>query len=213
MIQIAWASLPRSDKTMRSLLLRSFAVAFVLAPGLALAHPGFGGAHDFAHGFGHPLLGLDHILAMVTVGILAWQLGGRALWLVPTTFVTVMAVGAVFGASGLPLPFVETGIALSVVVLGAIVAFGLRTPVAMAMGLVGLFALFHGHAHGTEMPLDVGSIGYAFGFMGATALLHLAGIGSGFLLGRLSAASDRLGYRLSGGFVSLAGLVILLRAI
>ena len=128
----------------------TIAAALTLVPTAALAHPGFGEMHGFAHGFAHPLGGLDHILAMVTVGIFAWQLGGRALWLVPAAFVAAMAAGGELALTGVPVPMVETGIAASVIVLGAIVALGIKAPLAIAMGLVGLFAIFHGHAHGTS---------------------------------------------------------------
>src|SRR5262249_18890060 len=147
--------------------------ALTLIPTAAFAHPGIGDAHGFVHGFAHPLGGLDHILAMVTVGIFAWQLGGRARWLLPAAFVLALA-------AGLSVPFVELGIAVSVIVLGAIVAFARKAPVAIAVGIVGLFAIFHGHAHGTEMPLDATGGAYAAGFMLATALLHVAGIALGF---------------------------------
>ena len=138
------------------------------------------------HGFMHPLSGLDHQLAMILVGIFAYQLGGRALWLVPLTFVSVMAVGGFLGIAGMPVPFIEIGIALSVIVLGAIVAFGVKAPLAVAMGIVGLFAIFHGHAHGSEMPLDASGLEYGLGFMLATALLHAVGIGIGFMIGMTS---------------------------
>ena len=128
------------------------AAPLALLPTLALAHTGVGETSGFSHGFMHPVSGLDHILAMVLVGIFAWQLGGRALWAVPATFVLVMAVGGGLGIVGIDIPFVEVGIGLSVVVLGAIVAFGVKAPVAVAMAVVGLFAIFHGHAHGAEMP-------------------------------------------------------------
>ncbi|HQS11097.1 MAG TPA: HupE/UreJ family protein, partial [Xanthobacteraceae bacterium] len=130
----------------------AIAGALALAPSLAFAHTGVGATHGFVHGFMHPVTGLDHVLAMVTVGILAWQMGGRAIWLLPASFVTLMAVGGALGMSGFDLPYVETGIALSVVVLGAAVAMGVKAPLAFAMGLVGMFAVFHGHAHGAEMP-------------------------------------------------------------
>jgi urease accessory protein len=136
------------------------AATAILAPAVAFAHTGVGDTSGFVHGFGHPISGLDHILAMVMVGIFAWQLGGRALWLVPTTFVLIMAVGGALGIAGIGVPFVEIGIALSVVVLGAIVAFNVKAPVAAAMGLVGLFAIFHGHAHGAEIPEDAGGVAY-----------------------------------------------------
>src|SRR6516162_867008 len=173
--------------------------ALTLIPTAAFAHPGIGDAHGFVAGFAHPLGGLDHILAMVTVGIFAWQLGGRALWLVPATFILVMAA--------VPVPFVELGIAASVIVLGAVVAFARKAPVAIAAGLVGVFAIFHGHAHGTEMPLDASGGAYAAGFLLATALLHAAGIALGFAIGRI--AHGRAAYQLGGSLVALAGVAIL----
>jgi urease accessory protein len=181
--------------------------ALTLIPAAAFAHTGAGEAHGFVWGFAHPLGGLDHILAMVTVGIFAWQLGGRALWLVPATFVLVMAAGAALGMARLPLPFVEFGIAASVIVLGSIVAFARGAPIAVAVGIVGLFAIFHGHAHGTEMALNAAAGAYAAGFLLATALLHLAGIALGCAIGRL--ADGRAAYQLGGALVALAGLAIL----
>lgn len=184
--------------------------AFCLLPSMALAHTGHGDASGFAHGFIHPLSGFDHLLAMILVGIFAYQLGGRALWLVPLTFVGVMALGGLLGVNGLPLPFVETGIALSVVVLGAVVAFGIKAPVAVAMGVAGLFAVFHGYAHGAEMPLDASGAAYGLGFMLATALLHAAGIGVGLLIGMSTKTLGDNVYRAVGGLASVAGVALLL---
>jgi len=178
--------------------------ALTLIPTAAFAHPGIGDAHGFVAGFAHPLGGLDHILAMVTVGIFAWQLGGRALWLVPATFILVMAAGGALGMAGVPVPFVELGIAASVIVLGAVVAFARKAPVAIAVGLVGVFAIFHGHAHGTAMPLDASGGAYAAGFLLATALLHAAGIALGFAIGRI--AHGRAAYQVGGSLVALAGV-------
>jgi len=192
---------------MRSGLIRTLAVFLMLVPTAALAHTGSGYVHGFGDGFAHPLGGVDHILAIVTVGVLAWQLGGRAIWLLPASFLTFMTIGGVLGAAGDALPWAEVGIAASVIVFGTTVALAARTPVALAMGMVGLFAIFHGHAHGTEMPTAVSGIAYGGGFILATALLHAAGIGFGFLIGRISGA--RFGYRLSGGLVALAGLGLL----
>src|SRR6478752_3200020 len=194
--------------TMRRTTMRQFATrqgltlaaALTLVPTAAFAHPGIGEMHGFTHGFAHPLGGLDHMLAMVTVGIFAWQLGGRALWLVPAAFVAAMALGGALA---------ETGIAASVIVLGATVALGIKAPVAIAMGLVGLFAIFHGHAHGAEMPLDAGAGTYAAGFMLATALLHMGGIALGAAIGRIGEAYGLAAYRLGGGLVALAGVAIL----
>jgi urease accessory protein len=198
---------------MRSALPRTLAAVLMLAPTTAFAHTGAGYAHGFADGLAHPLGGLDHILAMVTVGILAWQLGGRAIWLVPASFVSLMAIGGTFGIAGEPLPWVELGIAASVIVLGAMVALRVKAPLAMAMGIVGLFAIFHGYAHGTGMPLDASGGAYAAGFMPATALLHVAGIALGFLIGRIGDAYGRLAYQLGGGLVALAGVGILAHVI
>jgi urease accessory protein len=180
--------------------------ALTLIPA-AFAHTGAGEVHGFVWGFAHPLGGLDHILAMVTVGIFAWQLGGRALWLVPASFVLAMSAGAALGMARAPLPLVEFGIAASVIVLGSIVAFARGAPIAIAVGIVGLFAIFHGHAHGTEMALDTAGGAYAAGFLLATSLLHLAGIALGYAIGRI--ADGRAAYRLGGSLVALAGLAIL----
>jgi urease accessory protein len=151
----------------------------VLVPAVASAHIGMGGTAGFAQGFAHPLGGLDHVLAMVAVGTLAANLGGRTLLAVPLTFVTLMVAGGALGMAGASLPFVEASIALSVVVLGLMVAVRFEWPVAAAMALVGVFAIFHGHSHGTEMPVDTAGAEYALGFVTATGVLHLAGIGIG----------------------------------
>jgi urease accessory protein len=198
---------------MRKLLSGLTLAAATLAPAVAFAHPGHGDQSGFVHGFMHPITGLDHILAMVTVGILAYQIGGRALWLVPTTFLAVMAAGGLLGVAGVSFYFVEPGIAASVVVLGAIVALALKPPVAVAMALVALFAVFHGYAHGVEAPLDGSAGTYGAGFMVATALLHAAGIAFGMLVGRIAEQRGQIGYRLAGSAVALAGLVILTRGV
>jgi urease accessory protein len=180
--------------------------ALLLTPTAALAHTGAGVAHGFVHGFMHPVGGLDHILAMVTVGIFASQLGGRALWLVPGAFVLVMAAAGGVGVAGVNLPFVEVGIAASVIVLGAVVALAVRAPVAIAMGMVGFFAVFHGYAHGAEMPLAVAGLTYGLGFVAATALLHVAGIGLGLAAGRIGERQGAIAYRVAGCLVAAAGV-------
>ncbi|MDQ6432566.1 HupE/UreJ family protein [Mesorhizobium sp. LHD-90] len=193
----------------RVTIARGMAMAAAFLPTATLAHTGAGGAGGFLHGFAHPVSGLDHILAMVMVGVFAWQLGGRALWLVPASFVAVMALGGALGVAGIEVPFVETGIALSVVALGAAVAFGVKAPVAMAMGVVGLFAIFHGHAHGAEMPENAGGLAYAAGFMIATALLHAAGIGVGFMIGKAGESHGQVVVRSAGGLAAVAGVGLL----
>jgi urease accessory protein len=163
--------------------LRIGAALFALAPAVAAAHPGHDGT-DLVHGFLHPLGGVDHIIAMVAVGLLAARLGGRALWLVPASFVIAMAAAGVAGMAGIALPYAETGIAISVVVLGVVAVFGLAMPIAAAMGLVAFFAVFHGYAHGVEMPETASGLAYGAGFVAATALLHGIGIGLGLAIGQ-----------------------------
>ncbi|MDK4734666.1 HupE/UreJ family protein [Rhizobium sp. CNPSo 3490] len=185
------------------------ALAAIALPAVASAHPAIGEAAGFSHGFAHPISGLDHILAMVMVGIFAFQLGGRAVWLVPTTFVLVMALGGLLGVSGINVPFVETGIALSVVVLGAVVAFNVKAPLAAAAGIIGIFAIFHGHAHGAEMPENAAGGAYAAGFMVATALLHAAGLALGYAVGHAGKRQGVLVTRTAGSIAALAGVSLL----
>lgn len=149
--------------------------------GPALAHEAGGAAGGFFSGFLHPLAGPDHVVAMVAVGLWGAFLGRPALWLLPVVFPLVMAAGGAAGVLGLPLPGVEVGIALSAIALGGSVAWGWRAPLAMAAVLVGAFAVFHGHAHGTELPQSADPVAYSLGFVIATGLLHLAGIAFGEL--------------------------------
>jgi urease accessory protein len=183
--------------------------ALIATSSAAHAHTGIGDTTGFAHGFLHPLSGIDHELAMIAVGLFAAHLGGRALWLVPLSFVSMMAVGGALGMAGVDLPFVELGIGLSVVALGAAVAFRFDLPTGTAMGLVGFFAIFHGHAHGAEMPDTASGFAYGGGFVLATALLHVAGIALGVGIGRLSATYGRRILQVTGGAMSLAGVAIL----
>jgi urease accessory protein len=185
----------------------ALAATLVALPTIASAHPAFGQVHDLAHGFAHPFTGLDHLIAMLAVGVLAAQLGGRALWLVPGTFVAFMAAAGAAGMLGLTIPYVETGIALSVLALGAAIAFAIRIPVALAMALVGFFAIFHGHVHGTEMPSSASGALFGLGFVTATAILHAIGIGFGILIGR--AAGGRQIAQLAGGAAVMVGAALL----
>ena len=177
----------------------------LLAPGLAQAHPGFHAA-GFLHGAAHPVTGLDHICAMIAVGLWAAQRGGRAVWLVPVSFVSMMLVGGVLGAMGMPLPQVETGIALSVLVLGLLVCAAVRLPVWASALIVGMFAIFHGYAHTTETPMNVSVLTYGIGFLLATAALHVVGIGLGLTLTRLRNVSL---VRFAGGAIAVCGVVFL----
>jgi urease accessory protein len=181
-----------------------FALVLALTPSLAFAHVGVGDTSGIAHGLMHPVGGVDHVLAMVAVGLLAAHAGGRALWLVPLSFVAMMAFGGALGMAGVALPFAEVGIGLSIIVLGIVVATRVKPPVAIAMVLVGLFAIFHGHVHGTEMPETASGLAYGAGFILATAMLHATGIVLGMLIGR-----ERRVTQVTGSAMALAGVAIL----
>jgi urease accessory protein len=181
----------------------TLATITALAPEFAMAHPGHGQVSGFFYGFGHPLGGPDHMLAMVTIGLLAASLGGRALWALPASFVAAMLAGGLIAINGLPMPFVELGIALSVVVLGLVAASAWNGPVVAMMALAGVFALFHGYAHGSEMPADAAGATYAAGFVLATSVLHLGGIGLGLAAKSLSNGPKVI--RIAGLLVALAG--------
>ncbi len=183
---------------------RNLTVLFLaLTPALAHAHTGAGGTHGLSDGLLHPIHGLDHLLAMMAVGLWAAQLGGRARWAVPASFVGIMALGGVLGMAGLALPMVETGILTSVFLLGLLIAFAVRLPIWASTSVVGFFALFHGYAHGAEMPVDASGLAYAAGFIVATAALHLAGIGLGTALKNVPYAPA---IRIAGACVILGGI-------
>lgn len=185
------------------------ALFFVLVPTAAFAHTGVGDPSGLVHGFVHPLGGLDHLLCMVAVGVLAAVLGGRALLLVPLSFVVMMTLGFLLGAGGAALPLVELGIGFSAVAIGAVAASGRPLPVGVAMTLAGAFAIFHGHAHGAEMPASTDALAYALGFIGATALLHLAGIASTLVVAALAGRHGRTLARAAGGVFALGGIGVL----
>jgi urease accessory protein len=180
-----------------------FLAALLLAAATpAFAHPGHGAA-SFAAGVAHPLTGLDHMAVMVTVGLWAALKGQRALWVWPATFVGVMLVGGALGMAHVPLPMVEPGILASVVVLGLMVALAVEVPVAAGAALIGVFALLHGHAHGTEVAENLGGIEYMAGFALATAMLHAAGLGLGLM-------TRRPVVRIAGAACALLGLALVL---
>jgi urease accessory protein len=157
----------------------------------ASAHVGVGDTSSLVAGFRHPLGGLDHLTVMVAVGLWAALKGGRALWVWPAAFVGVMLAGGALGMLQVAVPFVEPGILASVVTLGLLVAFAADLPVGAGAAIIGLFALFHGHAHGTEVPETGGGIAYLAGFALATAALHGTGIAAGIILGRRYRALTR----------------------
>ena len=180
-------------------------VALLLAPSVAFAHPGHGEGGSLLAGFIHPFSGIDHLLAMTAVGLFAANLGGRALWAVPATFVAMMALGGVFGAAGVSLPFAETAIALSVLVFGFVIFSGMTPPVLAAMALVGIFAIFHGHAHGTEMPVGGSGVVYGIGFMVATTLMHGFGITLGLAIRWFDDVPRRRAMQACGVAIALIG--------
>ncbi|MET2829764.1 HupE/UreJ family protein [Mesorhizobium shangrilense] len=159
------------------------AILLLAASMPAYAHVGIGTTSSFAAGFMHPLSGLDHMTVMIAVGLWAALKGGKAIWAWPLAFVGVMLVGGALGMLHMPLPFVEPGILASVVALGLLVALAVDLPVLAGAAIIGLFALFHGHAHGTEVPQNAGGLEYMAGFAAATVLLHTTGIAVGLGLG------------------------------
>lgn len=167
----------------------------------ALAHTD-ANAGGFLSGFTHPVNGWDHVVAMVAVGLWGAFLGAPAIWLLPVVFPLVMAFGGALGVMGVPVPFIEAGIALSGVVLGLLIAFAVRAPLWVAAVLVGVFAVFHGHAHGTELPDAANPFAYGIGFVVATGLLHLSGIALGFLIG---SAGGRIVVRAAGALIAAVG--------
>jgi|TARA_R110001632_G_scaffold196061_2_gene318065 urease accessory protein len=180
---------------------------FATIPALALAHPGHEHTTSFMSGFMHPMGGLDHLLAMLAIGLWAASLGGRALWAIPTAFVGTMLVGGGLAVAGVQVPFIEQGIILSVILMGALLVGAARFPVAICAGIAGLFAVFHGAAHGLEMPLNANGAEYALGFAVATALLHLVGIGFGAVIARFQAPIIT---RVTGSLIAVAGLFLAL---
>lgn len=188
--------------------LARFAPLVALFPSLALAHPGHPGhdfTWDFNTGFSHPWSGADHLLAMIAVGIWAVQLGGRSRWLIPAAFIAMMSIGAVLGRAGGAIPGIEQGIAASVFALGLLVATARRVPLWVGMTLTGFFALFHGYAHGVEIPSTAAGFSYGIGFVCATASLHAIGLGLGTLAGKTSRRITAV----AGCAIAAAGLLLL----
>lgn len=184
------------------------ALLVFLLPMTASAHSETGGVGGLVSGFTHPLTGVDHIVAMVAVGLWGAFLGGRAMWLLPVIFPVVMAFGGALGVLGVPLPSVETGIALSGVILGLMVTFAAKPPLWVAGVIVGFFAVFHGHAHGTELPTAANPVTFAIGFVTSTGLLHLGGIALGMLV---RWPWGRVTVRVSGALIALTGCAFLFK--
>jgi urease accessory protein len=184
-------------------MLRALLALAILSVGCAAsAHTGEAAGGGFATGFLHPVLGWDHVAAMVAVGLWGAFLGPPAIWLLPVTFPLVMALGGALGVAGVPIPGIETGIAASALVIGVAVMLAMRPPLVVAAVVVGFFAIFHGHAHGTEMPGAANPLAYAAGFVIGTGLLHLAGISLGLLA---RSGTGRFAVRGMGAVIALAG--------
>jgi urease accessory protein len=198
---------PRSE---RWTLATAVATSVLLSPVVVLAHPEVGGVGGFVSGILHPLTGLDHVVAMFAVGLWGAFLGAPAMFALPIVFPVVMALGGALGIAGVPLPGIETGIACSGIVLGCMVATAARPPIWIAAVIVGVFAIFHGYAHGAEMPHVANPLTYAIGFVLATGMLHLAGIAFG-LLTRWNAG--RIAVRVGGGVIGVIGVGFLLHLI
>lgn len=178
----------------------------LLLPNVVLAHTASTQSAGFISGLSHPVLGFDHLLAMISVGILSSQIGGRAIWSIPATFVGVMLIGGILGINGIGLFSVELGIALSVVVLGTALVIYKTLPVTLCLVCVGFFALFHGHAHGTEMPTLAKPELYALGFVAGTTAIHLTGM----LIGYSSKLSDLGGRLMRYAGAGIAGVGVYL---
>ncbi|MDA8752588.1 HupE/UreJ family protein [Halieaceae bacterium] len=188
----------------------ALAAALLIMTQTASAHEASGIAGGFSSGFMHPILGWDHVAAMVAVGLWGAVLRQPAIWILPVTFPLVMAIGGALGVAGIPLPGVEIGIASSALILGMLVLAAARPPLWLAAVVVASFAIFHGHAHGTELPHAVSPLAYSLGFVLSTGMLHLCGIAFG-LLTRWRAGT--LAVRAGGAVIALAGALFLARAI
>jgi urease accessory protein len=180
-------------------------VLLLIIPSVAMAHTGVGDLSGFIHGFSHPMCGVDHLLAMVAVGLWGAQIGGRVTWLVPGSFVSVMIVGGILGFSSVPIPFIESGILASILIMGILIAGAFRLPTIVGVIIVGFFAMFHGYAHGAEMPVSIGAVSYSLGFALSTAIIHSVGIASGLGLRQLN--FEKMA-RFAGGAIMLSGLYL-----
>jgi urease accessory protein len=187
----------------RHFLSLALTLVLIAYASVASAHESTGITGGFISGFLHPLFGWDHVVAMVAVGLWGAFLGSPAIWVLPVVFPLVMAFGGALGVMGIPVPAVETGIAASAVVLGAMVAFAVRPPIWVAALIVGAFAIFHGHAHGTELPNAANPLAYSIGFVISTGLLHLSGIAFGLLV---RWPAGKVAVQTGGGLIALAGV-------
>lgn len=187
-----------------------FALLLFSLTGTAFAHTGEGAVGGFISGFLHPIFGWDHVIAMVAVGLWGAFLGMPAIWILPVVFPMVMALGGVLGILGIGIPAVEIGIASSAIILGGLVALAARPPIWVAAVIVGIFAIFHGHAHGTELPQAANPLAYSVGFVLSTGLLHLSGIAFGLLV---RWPGGRIVVRTGGAIISALGCLFLAKTL
>lgn len=181
----------------------------LLIPNLLFAHA-YGGSGGLFTGFMHPFSGLDHFLAMFSIGLWGAQIGGRSIWTLPVTFPLVMVVGGVIGIVGIPLYGVEIGIALSIIVLGLCIAFSLKPAEWIVFILISVFAIYHGYAHGTELPKSANPADFAVGFVIATGLIHIIGIGVGLVSEKLYSGKVT---KVLGGFIVIGGIYFFINAV
>jgi urease accessory protein len=184
--------------------------AIYVIPQAAMAHIIQDSQGGFGSGFEHPLTGADHFLAMFAVGMWGAQMGGRAVWTLPVAFPLIMVVGGVGGMAGIPLPGIEIGIAISILALGTAIALAWHPAEWLALILIAFFALCHGHAHGAELPFAADPADYAIGFVIATGMIHLFGIGVGLGLNK---PMDGILARILGGMINLGGIYFLVQAL
>jgi urease accessory protein len=199
------------EKAMRNLKYLSWFLLFALfIPHAAFAHVVVDMSGGFRSGFTHPLTGPDHLLAMLAVGIWGAQMGGRSIWTLPVTFPLIMTVGGIIGIVAFRIPYTETGIALSVLVLGLAIAFAWKPREIIALALIAFFAICHGYAHGVELPQAAAPAPYAIGFVVATGLIHILGIGIGLIFGKMY--HGRVG-RAIGAAIAAGGIFYLSEAL
>jgi urease accessory protein len=202
-IRQASATLRAKIFAMKTKTFAAIATALSFAPTLAHAHPGHG--DGFSAGLAHPVMGLDHILAMAAVGLWASQLGGRSRWVVPAAFVGMMMMGNALGVAGIAVPFVEPAIVCSVILLGVLVLAAARLPLAVGVAVAGGFALFHGLAHGAEVPANASGLAFTLGFALVTSALHACGLVLGVAVERFARAPW---LRIAGGAITAAGAML-----
>lgn len=181
----------------------------LLIPTVANAHTGVGDPTGFWHGLAHPIGGLDHILAMVAVGLWAAQIGKKAIWIVPSVFVLSMSASSILGHFEIPVPGIEQGILASDFIFGLLILFAARFPLSISTAIVGILAIFHGYAHGAEMPATVSGLTYGIGFIIGTVTLHLAGILAGLAIERYQPAFQERLFRLAGGTIIVGAIYVL----